>query len=280
MKVSVLIENESCNKNLKHEHGLSLHINYFGKNILFDTGATGMFLENAENMGINIKDVDFVVISHAHLDHAGGLIRFLEINKKVKVYMSGNSKNRYYVKVSLIKREVSIPKEVFRKYENRIVFVNDFCEITESIYIIPNSIERSFPLGSSSKQLIVRRDDNFERDNFNHEISLVINNNDRLEIFTGCSHNGISNMVEHAKSFFPAISIHTVVGGFHLMGIPFKNRLGETKQFIKSLAVNMVEFNIERVYTAHCTGRKAYEILREVMGERITYIHTGSVLEL
>jgi 7,8-dihydropterin-6-yl-methyl-4-(beta-D-ribofuranosyl)aminobenzene 5'-phosphate synthase len=280
LKVSVLVENESCNKELKQEHGLSLHIYYGENNILFDTGATGVFLENAESMGINIEDVDFVVISHAHSDHAGGLIRFLEINKKAKVYISENSKNRYYVKVSLVKIEVSVPKEVFSEYENRIVFVNDFCEITENVYLIPNSIKRSFPLGASSKQLLVRRGDKFERDNFNHEISLVINNNDKLEIFTGCSHNGISNMVAYAKSFFPTISIHTVVGGFHLMGIPFKNMLGETRQFIESLAANMIDFNIERVYTAHCTGRKAYEILREAMGDTITYIHTGSVLEL
>jgi 7,8-dihydropterin-6-yl-methyl-4-(beta-D-ribofuranosyl)aminobenzene 5'-phosphate synthase len=280
LKVSVLIENQSCNKNLKQEFGLSLHINYEGKNILFDTGATGIFIENAEAMGINIEDVDFVVISHAHSDHAGGLVKFLERNKKAKVYMSKHSKYNYYVKVFFLKMEVGIPKEVFSQYEERIIFVNDFCQITKNVYVIPNSTERSFPLGNSNKRLFVRKGDKLERDNFNHEISLVIDNNNGLEIFTACSHNGISNMIEHARSFFSSTPIHTVVGGFHLMDILFKNRLGETKQFVEDLASSMLDFNIKKVYTAHCTGKKAYEILKETMGETITYIHTGTELEL
>lgn len=282
LEVSVLIENQCCNSNrlLKYEHGLSLHISNDGTNILFDTGASGAFIENAKNMGISIEDIDIVVLSHAHLDHAGGLIKFLEENKKAKVYMSRNVKDNHYIRVFVFDVNISLPKEIFNKYLDRVCFVANFTEIAEYAYLIPNSLEHSFPLGRSSKKLLVKKEGKIQKDNFDHELSLVIYNNDKLEIFTGCSHNGISNMVEHAISFFPNTHINSVIGGFHLMGIPFKRSLGESVSYIKELGKQMLEYNIEKIYTAHCTGVKAYKILKEVMGDKITYLHTGMRIKI
>ena len=87
MRIKVLAEDTSSNSSMKSEHGLSLYIETMGKKILFDTGASNLFLENAEKMGISIKDVDLAVISHGHYDHGGGLRGFFEENDKAKVYI-------------------------------------------------------------------------------------------------------------------------------------------------------------------------------------------------
>lgn len=85
MKIITLIENVVNNGNLLAEHGLSLYITTNNRKILFDTGQSGLFIQNAEKLGIDIADVDILVLSHGHYDHTGGLQAFLEINYKATV---------------------------------------------------------------------------------------------------------------------------------------------------------------------------------------------------
>ncbi|HQO70467.1 MAG TPA: MBL fold metallo-hydrolase, partial [Clostridia bacterium] len=73
MIIKTLVEDTTNKEDLKSEHGLSLYIETSGKRILFDSGASGLFMENAIKMGINISDIDYAVISHGHNDHGGGL---------------------------------------------------------------------------------------------------------------------------------------------------------------------------------------------------------------
>lgn len=282
MRVSVLIENECCEDktNLEAEHGLSLHIHFGGKNILFDTGATDKFIENAKKMAINIEDIDIVILSHAHKDHAGGLMKFLKQNKKAKVYMSKQATHQYYIKMLMLPMNIGIEKEVFQQFAERIVFIDQFIEIVDHVYLLPNISLKSFPLGKSSKKLLVQKEGKFLRDSFDHELSLIINNYNKIEVFTGCSHNGISNMVENAISYFETLPIHSVIGGFHLMGIPFKSKLGESQKYVKELGHQMNKYSIDKIYTAHCTGKKAYKILKSIMQDKMTYIHTGMQFEL
>ena len=95
MKITVLTENtSSCG--LPCEHGLSLYIESNGKRILFDTGQTALFAENAERLGIDLSAVDICVISHGHYDHGGGLGRFLEINDRAPVYLSRHAFGSYF----------------------------------------------------------------------------------------------------------------------------------------------------------------------------------------
>jgi len=89
MEIIALIENETCQQHsdLKAEAGLSLLIKLGKQNILFDTGSSGAFADNAKKLGVDLSTIDFVVISHAHFDHTGGLERFFEINSTAKVFI-------------------------------------------------------------------------------------------------------------------------------------------------------------------------------------------------
>ncbi|MDF2989167.1 MAG: metal dependent hydrolase, partial [Eubacterium sp.] len=112
MILKMLIENECENTDMRREHGLSLLIEMQGKTLLFDTGASGDFVDNAVKMGVNVEDIDTVIISHAHSDHGGGLHRFLKLNKKAAVYISDKAKREYYFKLLMIKENVSVSSEV------------------------------------------------------------------------------------------------------------------------------------------------------------------------
>lgn len=118
---------------LQAEHGLSLYIETDKQKILFDTGQTGAFIQNARKIGIDITDVDTLVLSHGHFDHTGGLYPFLEINSKAKV---------------LAKRNIFIPKysgktrfigTIYREkmLANRLVWVDSLTEIEENMFIVP-----------------------------------------------------------------------------------------------------------------------------------------------
>ena len=86
MKITCLVD-DCAREGVGAEHGLSLWVEACGKKLLFDSGASGLFLENASRLGIDVADADFAVLSHAHYDHGGGLAAFLEANSRAKVYV-------------------------------------------------------------------------------------------------------------------------------------------------------------------------------------------------
>ena len=118
MKITVLAENNRLEgrKDLSAEHGLSLHIQCDGKQILFDTGATEAFGRNAEKLRISIQKVDMAIISHHHFDHGGGLAHFLEANPKAKVYLRGNEAGECYFRAfGIINKYVGLNKGLFQQ---------------------------------------------------------------------------------------------------------------------------------------------------------------------
>jgi len=99
-------------------------------------------------------------------------------------------------------------------------------------------------------------------------------------VFTGCSHNGILNMVDTVASAFVGTPIKAVIGGFHCIAIPPIPIMAESKRHVQGLARVMLDYPVEVIYTGHCTGTKAFRILQSEMGERIVDIVTGSCFEV
>ena len=87
MKITALVENTRISKQYKSKHGLSLYIQTKNHNILFDMGPNNLFMDNALICGLDITEVDIVILSHGHIDHGGGINNLLEYNKKATVYV-------------------------------------------------------------------------------------------------------------------------------------------------------------------------------------------------
>ncbi len=280
MDITVLIEN-TVNKstNLITEPGLSLYIEKDNKFILFDTGKSDNFIDNAEKLKIDIKNIDIVVLSHGHNDHGGGLESFLKENTKAKVYMKRFNMEGYYFRCMCFNHNVGINNRVFNDYSNRINYIDNFTEILKDVYIFTD-IEKKYPIPKGNKYLYTVENQKLVRDTFKHELIMVVKDINGISIFTGCSHNGTANIIETVRNIFLDIHIKALIGGFHLIRIPLIKFLSASKDEIDILTKIINEENIEKIYTGHCTGKIAYQKLKNILGDKIEYLSTGNKIHV
>ncbi|MCP3968236.1 MAG: MBL fold metallo-hydrolase [Lentisphaerae bacterium] len=277
MKLIALIENTRLNDrpDLAVERGLSLYASTMGKKILFDTGGSKAFCDNAELLNINIQNVDAAVISHRHHDHCNGIGHFLERNSKAIVYFRYCERKDYFFKGFGFTNNVGINKDLFNEFQNRFVFINTCTKIYPNVYIVTDLSQR-YAQPKGNRYLFSKNGNDCKLDTFDHELFMIVKEEDGLILFSGCGHNGILNMVETAVELFPNTQIKAVVGGFHLVGLPLFRGISCTKKDIEFIGEKLLYYPINKVYTGHCTGMKAYGILKKILGERIEYFPTGS----
>lgn len=273
MLIKTLVENTALSDHFCSEHGLSLYIESNQHKFLFDAGASGLFLQNAEKLGVKIADVDFLVISHGHYDHGGGLGLFLQENDQAKVYLHQKAFQNYY---SLRSKEdpVFIGLDGVLKECGQIVVTSDLYTIDEGISLFSN-VSHKHPLPKSNQGLLKEDLGQLVEDDFAHEQNLVVEENGKILLVTGCAHNGIMNILDHFYSLKGRMPDY-VIGGFHLASRIFGNEDPET---IDGLAEYLLSTQA-KFYTGHCTGLEAYERLKALMGDRIDYLSTGSVITI
>ncbi|WP_460268912.1 MBL fold metallo-hydrolase [Clostridium tertium] len=274
MVITTLVENTSLLKEFKCKHGLSLHIKTNKHNILFDLGSNGLFIENAIKLNINISDVDILVISHGHKDHGGALKLFLQHNSKAKIYINKDAFNKYYTSVlGALKFYVGLDDRL--QFNERIIFTEDIFQIDEDICLFSN-VPKKYETSNLNDSLFIKIDGKYYKDDFTHEQSLLIRENDKYILIAGCAHKGIVNIIDKAEEIMDS-NLSTVIGGFHLFN-PV-NKKSESLEFISNIAKNLNNKNTI-FYTCHCTGNKAFNILKENLKDKIMYLSTGQVIEL
>jgi 7,8-dihydropterin-6-yl-methyl-4-(beta-D-ribofuranosyl)aminobenzene 5'-phosphate synthase len=282
MEVVSLIENSGLpnRKDLRTEHGLSLFIRLEDQQILFDTGISGSFHLNAQKLGVRVSDVTSAVVSHHHFDHGGGLATFLEANDRARVYLRNSSTEQFYLNLfGLLNRRVGLDETLFSRHPQRFVPISQFSEITPGMFIL-TKINKRHVMPKGNRHLFVGAGPSKRLDDFEHELILVIRQSTGLVVFTGCSHHGILNMLEAVLEHFPSQPIKAVFGGFHLIDLPLINTMAGNKADIEELGKAMLKYPIEKVYTGHCTGLRAYRILKDVLGAKLQYFATGDKTEV
>ena len=258
MTVTTLIENTAINDNFCSEHGLSLYIEAKGLRILFDMGQTELFAENAEKLGIDLENVDIAVISHGHYDHGGGLKKFLEINKKAPVYIS-----RFAFEPHYNGSEKYIGLDTSLKENERLIFTDDRFVISDGLTLFScNDKKKKHDLGSFG--LTEKTDDGFIPDDFRHEQYLLIEEDGKKILISGCSHKGIMDISEW---FQPNV----LIGGFHFSKLPTDEKLERYADFLNGYETDF--------YTCHCTGTDQYEFMKKRM-DRLFYLSTGQTVEI
>ena len=281
MRVTTLIENRPSedDPHLKAEWGLSLHISYNGHSILFDTGSSGSFAANAERLSVDIASVDSAVLSHHHFDHGGGLARFLELNPTAEVHLGEAPHGDPICRIlGFVKKYIGLDKALVAGHPDRFLTLSEPTEILPGVFLLPH-IAGPHPKPGGNRQLLLRTDDGLAPDEFAHEIVMAIVEDGELVIFTGCSHNGVLNMVDTVARQFDGVPIKAVIGGLHLVAAPPLNRMAGTRQEVENLARAVLDYPIGMTYTGHCTGAKAFGVLQSVMGNRLADLRTGSCFE-
>jgi 7,8-dihydropterin-6-yl-methyl-4-(beta-D-ribofuranosyl)aminobenzene 5'-phosphate synthase len=281
MTITTLIENSRQNESssLQTEHGVSLYIQTGGKNILFDTGQSDKFLNNAKRLGLSIADVDILIISHGHFDHGGGLKHFFAENGRAKVYLKEGSFGKTYAKRGIFRRYIGLDEKLFASNRERFVFVTNKTEPLENVFILPDITDRH-PRPAGNRVLFEKQGTKLVPDDFGHELVAVFREKDGLVVITGCSHRGILNMIETAEEEFPNKPIKAVLGGFHLMN-PAKGVMAETEETVRTIGKTLLKKkHIGKVYSGHCTGEKPYALLKEELGSKLDSFRTGKVITL
>lgn len=258
MKITVLTENTSEINGLDCEHGLSLYIETSEHKILFDMGQTDLFALNAEKLGVDLKAVDVAVLSHGHYDHGGGLQRFLELNKTASVYISKNAFGAYY---NGTEKYIGLDNEL--KYSDRLIFTEDIAKIDKELSLFScNNKSKFFDLGSFGLNKLV--EGRFIPDDFLHEQYLLINDENKNILISGCSHKGILNIV----NWFDA---DVIIGGFHFSKLPLDDKLKEYSEYLNNFKT--------KFYTCHCTGLEQYEFMKKYM-KNLDYLSCGKSITI
>jgi len=282
MRITTLIENHVADSksNLVAEHGLSLHIEHEGHNILFDTGASDAFAANALKLGIDLVQVDVAVLSHHHFDHGGGLSAFLALNNHAKIYLRHPPEGvPHFRALGIINREIGLREELLSLYRDRFVFVDQLTEAWPGAFLFTEIVHRH-DLPAGNRFIYLKKNNSYVHDAFAHELVLALRVEDGLVVITGCSHNGALNMIQTVRERFPEEPIRAVVGGFHLIGLPIIDSLGGSKASIVDIGRTMREMPVDQFWTGHCTGKKAFRLLQGELGDRLAAINTGSRITL
>ncbi|MGI6084749.1 MAG: MBL fold metallo-hydrolase [Acetivibrionales bacterium] len=274
MIIKTLVENTSISKDFGSEHGLSFYIETNAHKILFDVGASELFLKNAKKLNVDISDIDYLIISHGHYDHGGGLRAFLRENTKAEVFLQHLAFENYYALRSNDKFDY-IGLDENLKHNRQIVLTSDRFFIGKGIQVFSNIIQKeSLPI--SNRSLFMEQNGQMVRDTFAHEQNLIIEEAGKMFLVTGCAHNGIVNILEqfnYLKGRMPDY----VTGGFHLSGRSSESC--ENLETIDRISKYLIDTNA-KYYTCHCTGVEPYNSLKAIMGDRIDYLSAGSIINL
>lgn len=279
MKVMVLAENTSMDEFLG-EHGLSLYIEHKGKKYLLDTGATGLYAENAKKAGVDLAEIDTAFLSHAHYDHSGGYPSFFEQNKTAKVYLQAACREKYYFKiVGPVRKYIGIPKGLLEEWEDRFVYVNGYQELENGVFLCPHTTE-GLEDRARRAHMYGMADDKFFVDNFAHEQTVVFEEADGLYLFNSCSHGGVENIIGEIKRAFPKKELKAFFGGFHMMGPLGPGTCAFSEKEVRDTAKLLLKSSNAVFYTGHCTGAKAGQWLQDEMKDRLVLLSCGMTVSL
>ena len=267
VQLTILYDAFGKDSTMHKDWGYAALVDYGGKRILFDTGNNPDILaQNAKAKGIDLSKLDFVIMSHRHGDHMGGLSYVLSVSPKVSIYAPKESFGVYGAELpsTFYRKDPSLPSE--QRYYNgtppevmrfgsawpdaKFQLVDKNTEIATNIHLVT--------LVSDKQGTVELR-----------ELALVINTSDGLVFVVGCSHPGIDKIVESAAAINPRV--HVIAGGFHLVAAPDP----EIEKIITALHDR---FRVEYVAPGHCTGEPAFTALKSAFGDHYIYAGLGTTL--
>ncbi len=269
MKATVIVDNIE-NKGLPGEWGLCIYIAYEDKKILLDTGASALFAANAKKLQIPLPDVDFAVLSHAHYDHANGMGEFFEINQRAKFYLQQGCAENCYKKKWFLPIYIGISRGFLTKYQDRIIYTSGNTDICAGVRLLSHTTPNLQKIGKQ-EHMYQKRQGKWYPDDFSHEQSLIFETAKGLVVFNSCSHGGAANIIQEVEAACPGQRVYALIGGFHLY------RKSEAE--VRELAKKLQDTGVSHICTGHCTGERAYGILKEELGERLSQLHVGFEME-
>ena len=269
-RVTILYDSFGKSPSMTMDWGFAALVEYGGKRILFDTGNNAQIFEhNVKAAGVDLQKLDFVVMSHRHGDHMGGLAYLLKVNPTVKIYAPKERSGVYgddQPSSMWYRKDPSLPTEQ-RYYGGappEIIHMGEawpganFQLIDKNIEIVP---------GMYLIALVSDKPGTLEL----RELSLAIRTPDGLVLVVGCSHPGVEHIVQEASAIDPHINL--LFGGLHQIQAPDP----EVERIARVLRD---QYKLDRIAPGHCTGEPAFAALKKAFGDHYLYAGVGSVIDL
>ena len=268
-QITVLYDAFGKSSAMQKDWGYAALIEYGGKRILFDTGNNpDLLAQNAKAKDIDLSKVDFVVMSHRHGDHMGGMAYLLSVNPKVKIYAAKEGFGVYGADLpgTFYRKDASLPPEQ-RYYDGAPPEVMRFGAAWPgaNFQLIDKNTE--IAPGVHLIALVSDKPGTLEL----RELSLAIDTPEGLVIVVGCSHPGIDKIVEAAAKINPRI--HFVAGGFHLV-------VSKDEEIEKIVTALRDTFKVAYVAPGHCTGEPTFTALKKSFGDHYLYAGLGTSFAL
>ena len=269
-RVTILYDSFGKSPTLTMDWGFAALVEYGGKRILFDTGNNAKIFEhNVKAAGVDLQKLDFVVMSHRHGDHMGGLAYLLKVNPTVKIYAPKERSGVYgddQPSSAWYRKDPSLPagQRYYSGAPPEVIHMGEawpsanFQLIDKNIEIVP---------GMYLIALVSDKPGTLEL----RELSLAIRTPDGLVIVVGCSHSGVEHIVQEASAIDPHINL--LFGGLHQI-------LAPDPEVERIARVLHDQYKLDRIAPGHCTGEPEFAALKKTFGDHYLYAGVGSVVDL
>lgn len=278
MKFQFLLDNKTENSKCMAEWGLSVLIETGGKKILLDAGLTDLYKANAEALGVDLTDVDALVISHGHFDHTGGVPSFVELNEKAAVYLHRDALYETYGETDgeVEKEACSIrwSDAELEKIWPRIQFTSGVVKLYDNVSLIGDIPDlEGYPATEQFWRCVEQEDGSSQLipDTMSHEQVIVVEEQAGLYVFSGCSHRGVVPTLRHVQNLMPGKRIAGLIAGMHLYPASSEMR--------RKIVEEIAQLDMDVVFPVHCTGMDAILQMKALMGDKCIVACAGDKYE-
>jgi 7,8-dihydropterin-6-yl-methyl-4-(beta-D-ribofuranosyl)aminobenzene 5'-phosphate synthase len=276
IQITTLSENTASALGLLAEWGLSILVETDEAVVLLDSGQSFSAVRNADVMGIDLKKVNRIVLSHGHSDHVGGLLNIVRLIRKPLEIIAHPDvlAAKYSGKQEDKRRYVGVPFQIAAleslgarfnlsrkpvKITDHIMTTGEIPEVTDFEQIEPD-------------HFFVKDDSEWQHDSLADDQALIINAEAGLIVVLGCAHRGIINTLYHAREISGRQEIQMVIGGCHLMNAS-NERINKTITALK-------ELDVRKIGVSHCTGQETSAIMAQELGERFFFNNAGTQIKI
>ena len=270
LRITTLSENTAGLGSFLGEWGLSILVETEEMNVLLDTGQSISAVHNADILGIDLGQVDKIVLSHGHFDHTGGLRQVLgRMRKEVEIIAHPDMWQAKYSRRGDVGGYIGIPfaREELEGLGANFKLTPEPVRLTDSI-MTTGEIPMVTEFEEIDAGLVVKEGTGFKPDKVLDDRALIINTGAGLVVVLGCAHRGIINTLYYARQLTGVKPIHMVLGGCHL--------ISATEERIWLTIAALKELGVERLGVSHCTGMPAAMVMAPEFGEAFFFNNAGT----